>query len=295
MEKFSKFDDPSCGLNPFIQLQKTLLKNQQLTGWQSNARFICKFFLLALRLPCIFLAMIMWFTLSFFKFFLLVPFLMRVMERFSDKMIAQLLLNVTSFNNIKEQYHREDASFDFTKWQKKELVVKKLDGDVFITNQTCFVDWLWLVLSYSPIFTKIVIVKAQGNRKAGLRILGFFESIWHAIGIQFPETIDSSDSTKVYFSIKELRESAGFICKKSNVPVVVMPEGTKTNGLGIIDIEKGIIEMIVEAAGVEHNLSVHSIRFDHTFKYYAPYNTTDTLGLYNFIACTSQFTSKYVV
>ena len=30
-----------------------------------------------------------------------------------------------------------------------------------------------------------------------------------------------------------------------------MPEGTKTNGLGIIDIEKGIIEMIVDAAGME--------------------------------------------
>ena len=143
----------------------------------------------------------------------------------------------------------------------------RLEGDVFVTNQTCFVDWLWLKLNYSPVFTKIVIVKAQGNRKAGLRILGFFETIWHAIGIQFPETIDKSkneNSSHVYFSVKELRESAGFLfCKKSNVPIVIMPEGTKTNGLGIIDIEKGIIEMIIEASGMEQNLRVHSIRFDH--------------------------------
>lgn len=120
------------------------------------------------------------------------------------------------------------------------------------------------MLNYSPIFTKIVIVKAQGNRRAGLRILGFFECIWHAIGIQFPETIDSGSTTKVYFSIKELREDASYcFCKKGNVPVVVMPEGTKTNGLGIIDIEKGIVEMIAQAAGLEQNLRVHSIRFDH--------------------------------
>lgn len=175
----------------------------------------------------------------------------------------------------------------------------KLEGDVFVTNQTCFVDWLWLKLNYSPVFTKIVIVKAQGNRKAGLRILGFFETIWHAIGIQFPETIDKSkneNSSHVYFSIKEVRENAGFLfCKKSNVPVVIMPEGTKTNGLGIIDIEKGIIEMIIEASGMEQNLCVHSIRFDHQFKYFAPYNTTDTTGIMNFIACTSQFTSRYTV
>ena len=134
MEKFTKFDDPSCGLNPFIHLQKSLPKNQQLAPWQAWARWICKGFLLALRLPCIFLALLMWWSLALFKYFLLVPILIRFMERFIDKMIAQLLLNVTSFNNIKEQYHREDASFDFTKWQKKELVVKKLDGDVFVTN-----------------------------------------------------------------------------------------------------------------------------------------------------------------
>lgn len=256
---------------------------------------LCKVFLLTLRLPCILLAIGMWWTLHLWKFFGIFPVVIRWFERFSDKMVAQLLLNVTSFNNIKEQYHREDDGFDFTKWQKNELVVKKLDGDVFITNQTCFVDWLYLILNYSPVFTKIVIVKAQGNRKAGLRVLGLFETLFHAIGIKFPETINSDSNTKVYFSIKELKQNNGFLCKNPNVPVVVMPEGTKTNGLGIIDIEKGIIEMLVEAADIKENLRVHSIRFDHSFKYFAPYNTTNASGWSNFIACTSQFTSKYIV
>ena len=119
------------------------------------------------------------------------------------------------------------------------------------------------MLHYSPIFTKIVIVKAQGNRKAGLRVLGLFETMFHAIGIKFPETINSDSNTKVYFNVKELKENAGMLCKNPNVPVVIMPEGTKTNGLGIIDIEKGIVEMIAEAAGIEQNLRVNSIRFDH--------------------------------
>ena len=124
-------------------------------------------------------------------------------------------------------------------------------------------DWLYLLLNYSPIFTKIVVVKAQGNRKAGLRALGVFETMTHAIGIKFPEVIDSGSSTKVYFNISELKAQNGGICKNKNVPVVVMPEGTKTNGLGIIDIEKGIAEMIIDAAEKEQNLRVHSIRFDH--------------------------------
>jgi len=66
-----------------------------------------------------------------------------------------------------------------------------------------------------------------------------------------------------------------------------MPEGTKTNGLGILDIEKDIIKMIDEAAGPDMNLKIHAMRFDHQFKHFAAYNTTDTFGFYNFIACIS--------
>jgi len=31
--------------------------------------------------------------------------------------------------------------------------VTKIDGDVIIANQTCFVDWIFLKMQYSPIFT----------------------------------------------------------------------------------------------------------------------------------------------
>lgn len=102
MEKFSKFDDPSCGLNPFIPIQKTLAKAQQLKPWQAHGRMVCKVFLLALRLPCVLLAVVMWLFLHVWKFVGVIPLFIRWIERFNDKMIAQLLMNITSFNNIKE-------------------------------------------------------------------------------------------------------------------------------------------------------------------------------------------------
>ena len=100
MEKFSKFDDPSCGLNPFIPLQKTLTKKDEMNACQEYARWLFKFVLLALRIPCIVIALGMWFTLHFWKFFAVIPGLIRFFERLIDKMVGQLLLNVTSFNNI---------------------------------------------------------------------------------------------------------------------------------------------------------------------------------------------------
>ena len=68
----------------------------------------------------------------------------------------------------------------------------------------------------------------------------------------------------MYYSIKELRDNHGTIFKRySNIPIVIMPEGTKTNGLGVIDIELDIMKIIHDAANPTNNLRIHAIRFDH--------------------------------
>mmetsp|Transcript_33369 Transcript_33369/g.51182 ORF Transcript_33369/g.51182 Transcript_33369/m.51182 type:complete len:86 (+) Transcript_33369:515-772(+) len=82
-----------------------------------------------------------------------------------------------------------------------------------------------------------------------------------ACGILFPE--EQTDDSGVFFSIKELKEQSGFLWYKGQRPVVVFPEGSKTNGLGILNIEKGIIDMIKRAGGLDENLRVTAVRFDH--------------------------------
>jgi hypothetical protein len=94
----------------------------------------------------------------------------------------------------------------------------------------------------SPIFTKIVIVElANGETKAGLKVLGTFETIKYALGVRFPEIVTEQDP-QIFYNIKELRDS-GYLGGRR--PVVVMPEGSKTNGLGILNIEKEVVKMIV--------------------------------------------------
>ena len=116
----------------------------------------------------------------------------------------------------------------------------EVEGDVYVCNQTCLSDWLWLSMKYSPIFTKIVIVeKRNGEVKAGLRPLGILETVWHAVGIHLPETV-TEDSPNIYYNITELKEKHGFLWYTGRRPVVIHPEGTKTNGLGILNIEKDI-------------------------------------------------------
>ena len=131
----------------------------------------------------------------------------------------------------------------------------------------------------------------NGETKVGLRALGLFETLSSAIGLSFPETV-TSESSHVYYSIKELINNTGFAHYKGRRPVVIHPEGTKTNGLGVLEIPKELIKMICEAGSLNGNLRIHSMRFDYEYKYFAPMNTTDSWGIRNVVDNVYQFTSK---
>ena len=131
------------------------------------------------------------------------------------------------------------------------MIVEHRPAEVILCNSTSFIDYVKLVNLYSPCFTRIVFVELpNGESKTGLRILGPIETIFAAFGLAFPETI-TSESESVFYSIKELREADGFMWYKGKRPVVIMPEGTKTNGLGVLDIDKDLVQMISAACSPE--------------------------------------------
>lgn len=274
MEKYRKFDDPSCGINPFTPVPPT----DTLKGWKSVLRTILKVILTILRVPCIMLAVQLGFFLHGIKYVLMVPALIRYAERFIDNLITKLLMGTCSYNNLKEKYHREHEKFNFIKEQRNELVVEHVASDVIICNSSNFIEYVWLAQQYSPCFTRIVYVELpNGESKVGLRILGSIETIFSALGLSFPETV-TAESSNIYYSIKELQQADGFLCYKGRRPVVIMPEGTKTNGLGVLDINKDVVKMIEKAGGLDENLRINAIRFEHTFAYFSPFNTTDSWG-----------------
>jgi len=291
MEKYRKFDDASKGINPFTPVAPS----DKLEGVKNILRIVLKVFFVLLRVPCILLGVWLGMTLHCWKYILMVPALIRYAERFVDGLYTKLLMGTASYNNIKEKYHREHEKFNFIKEQRGELVVEHVESDVIICNSSCFVDYIWLAQMYSPCFTRIVYVELpNGESKVGLRILGPIESIFSALGLSFPETV-TVESPSIYYSIKELREADGFLCYKGRRPVVIMPEGTKTNGNGVLKIDKDVVKMIEKAGSLDENLRITAMRFEHTFAYLSPYNTTDYWGFSNFINVVTQFTSKLTI
>ena len=92
----------------------------------------------------------------------------------------------------------------YSKAEKGELIVRdKIEnGDVIISNNVSLLDYLYLEIQYSPLFTAVAINKETGNY--GFRKLSIIEILTHAIGIKFPKEVSSS---QVYHSIKDLINS----------------------------------------------------------------------------------------
>ena len=62
MEKFVKFEDPTCGINPFLPLE--IKEENKLSSLWQNLRYLLKLFLIVSRVPCILLNVFMLFCLN---------------------------------------------------------------------------------------------------------------------------------------------------------------------------------------------------------------------------------------
>jgi hypothetical protein len=62
MEKFVKFEDPTCGINPFLPLE--IKEENKLSPLWQNLRYILKIFLIISRVPCVLLNVLMLFCLN---------------------------------------------------------------------------------------------------------------------------------------------------------------------------------------------------------------------------------------
>ena len=111
MEKFRKFDDSSCGKNPFTPIEP----EEKLLGWKSHSRKILNVFLLFLRVPCIMIMAWMYVCLHWGKYFLGVPSIMRWIERSIDHFCMKVILSTSGYNVFKKTNHREHKDWS---WEK---------------------------------------------------------------------------------------------------------------------------------------------------------------------------------
>lgn len=78
-------------------------------------------------------------------------------------------------------------------------------------------------------------------------------------------------------------------------PIIVFPEGTHSNGRGILQFDDNLLKLIIRAAEWQQ-VTTHAIRIDYNkFKYFSPYNTTDVRGYWHSFLLLIQFINLVTV
>lgn len=94
MEKFTKFDDPSTGINPFMPNKVTTstntLKNIILT--------IISIFLAASRLPCICFLLFIYLILHVLKYVLILPIFINFVRSLIDFLFIRSIYSITGIS-----------------------------------------------------------------------------------------------------------------------------------------------------------------------------------------------------
>lgn len=119
MEKYRRFDDATCGVNPFIPLPET-----PRTGILKIARLVRLYPILFLsQLLGVFLLFVKGSFLSllvslllFFnliKYLLIIPPLIRLLERVTNIILCKLMLSSFAVNTMYMTYHPEHKGYNF--------------------------------------------------------------------------------------------------------------------------------------------------------------------------------------
>ena len=210
------------------------------------------------------------------KYLLVLPTLVRGVERLIDMVLVKVLMQAFALLRSNEVYHKEDIEFDFVKAKTKKLVVNRgkhinpNEPTLLIANDTCVLEYLWLYSAFSPLIATMDFDEKSG--KAGLRALGRFEILQRACGINFPGRVNGD---LLYKSFGELR-AAQYVQAR---PIVFFPECTRSNGRGVLEFPSTAVEMI-QTALKDDKFKLHAIRFDFSQSHASlqPYNSIDVRG-----------------
>ena len=144
-------------------------------------------------------------------------------------------------------HHIKTSIFTLKKGVRRAVVARPmLSGDIILANHISYVDLIYLWTFYSPVFTV--------NTGTGVFLK---TSFWKALGWDLGQTLDLSSIGKG-MALLELAEWA----KKNNAgPIVIFPEGTTSNGRGLLKFTSIFPE---DLAKLPFSLHVLGLRYSYT-------------------------------
>ncbi|CEP16205.1 hypothetical protein [Parasitella parasitica] len=219
MEKYSRWRDPSTGIQPFLPPVPPRTDSSLLITLSNVIHIIVGPIQGIVKLALIGLVTLLYILSVHVVGALLTPIapLKRVWSRLFSALCLRLVLFLSGFFHIKT----ETVSIRKSRGSKGAESPNIQYGDVIVANWTSYIDIIYLASRFNPVFTQIF---TDTNK---VKII----SLWEAIRLagKAPESKPSSQDS--VFTVQELSRKA----KKGNWgPLVVFAEGTTTNGRALL-------------------------------------------------------------
>ncbi|KAF8820773.1 1-acylglycerol-3-phosphate O-acyltransferase [Cardiosporidium cionae] len=219
MEKYRVFSDAGTGLNPFLPPWSHNRSQNHL--WQSVFYFLPRLFMLVIRLFLL-ITLFLWIVASnLFLSVLPLKYSEWMMRRHVNWLPLRVILFLLGFLTIKE------CIADFRRLKiKKPMQLSEFWSpikrqSIVLSNFTSFIEILFLNMKLNPLFT---ILHSDGS----LSPSSFFGALRHSFQFKVPVRPGKFRTLKALVNFMEIHYHGG-------VPIVIFPEGMKSNGLAMLN------------------------------------------------------------
>ncbi|KAJ2747322.1 Vacuolar protein sorting protein vps66 [Coemansia sp. BCRC 34301] len=278
MEKYSKWRDSGTGIQPFLQ---PLPARAQQEGLRRAVNAVKSYVVGPLIAVVRFIALgataVLATATSAIGTLLVVPSIKRGYTRCTQAILARLALLAMGFYAIDTKtvsLQRGRRAATAAKKEEKSSMAKS--GDIIIANHASYIDILYLVAKYTPVFIEI------DNASTYARPI----SLWTALvspARQTPALLPAKEARP----LRDITEEARL---KHLGPVIVFPENATSNGRALLQL----LPMFEDAANLDEKSAIHVLAFKYPFQSFSPAYSVGSQFAHLFGVCCQMYNSLVI-
>lgn len=250
MEKFSKWRDAGTGIQPFLQPQPSRSEQQSVKRlFNFTKQYLLGPVIATVRLAALGALALLDTATHAIGSILVVPSVKRAYGQCTRAVIARTALFVMGFYSIDakttslQRGRRNNATSQSAGVQS---------GDIIVANHVSYLDILYLVWQYNPVFVEI------DNATTYMRVI----TAWSALrgcARQTPALLPAQEAR----TLKSITQMARV---QKLGPVVVFPENATTNGRGLLRL----LPVFEDAEQLDEKSIIHLVAFKYPFQSFSP-------------------------
>ncbi|KAJ2162406.1 Vacuolar protein sorting protein vps66 [Coemansia sp. RSA 552] len=275
MEKYSKWRDAGTGIQPFLQPVPPRSQTGLVTGaLQAIKTYVVGPLVASVRLAALVATAAVDAAATAVGMLLVVPSVRRGWTRAARSALARLALFIMGF------YFIDTRTVGLQRGRRTQdggtQASRPKAGDIIVANHVSYVDVLYLVARYNPVFVEM------DNASTYVRPISMWKAL-RAPSRQTPALLPAKEAQPLRTVTEKARlERMG--------PVVVFPENATSNGRALLQL----LPVFEAAENLDEKSAVHIVALKYPFHSFSPAYSVGSQLAHLFALCSQVYNSLQV-